>query len=73
MNDWFYDNYKISINFDTNNKVNKTEYPVEDGIVYDTKAAIECLTPAEIASFKINNFIDYNIYDYVRSNETSRP
>ena len=26
-----------------------------------------------VASFKINNFIDYNIYDYVRSNETSRP
>ena len=32
-----YDNYKISINFDTNNKVNKTEYPVEDGIVYEDK------------------------------------
>ena len=28
----------------------------EDGIVYDTRTAIECLTPAEIASFKINNF-----------------
>jgi hypothetical protein len=73
LHDWFYDNYKISINFDIDNKVNKTEYPVEDGIVYNTRAAIECLTPAEIASFKINNFIDYNIYDYVRSNEISRP
>lgn len=72
ISSWFNKNYGIDINFDTSKEVNKTKYPIENGVVYDTKTAISILSDSEVASFKINNAIDYSIYDYVRLNELSR-
>lgn len=68
INKWFSENYGVTINFDTNERINNSETKFNENIL-TSEDLVSGLTAEEFKDVISLNEIDYKVYNFVKNHE----